>query len=166
MSPAWLSSRRPSFLPSSYPRVPVQPLQRGTLSSMSLLNPVLLPPRVKAYLSQGERFIKWDDVSGAGAVGCWGTWSGGNPVVRDLVGVGGLVYVCGDQAPVWFGQAADTAAWINKPGAKRVCPLSICPWTDWVRAPSPSPGVRKGGAAWVVTGESFFGFGSVLPQSP
>ncbi|EHH62979.1 hypothetical protein EGM_15857 [Macaca fascicularis] len=28
---------------------------------MSLLNPVLLPPRVKAYLSQGERFIKWDD---------------------------------------------------------------------------------------------------------
>lgn len=39
---------------------------------MSLLNPVLLPPKVKAYLSQGERFIKWDDVSGAGAVGCWG----------------------------------------------------------------------------------------------
>lgn len=30
---------------------------------MSLLNPVLLPPNVKAYLSQGERFIKWDDVS-------------------------------------------------------------------------------------------------------
>ncbi|EDL27914.1 phospholipase C, beta 2, isoform CRA_a [Mus musculus] len=28
---------------------------------MSLLNPVLLPPNVKAYLSQGERFIKWDD---------------------------------------------------------------------------------------------------------
>nr|XP_021496255.1 1-phosphatidylinositol 4,5-bisphosphate phosphodiesterase beta-2 [Meriones unguiculatus] len=28
---------------------------------MSLLNPVLLPPDVKAYLSQGERFIKWDD---------------------------------------------------------------------------------------------------------
>ncbi|KAM9201792.1 1-phosphatidylinositol 4,5-bisphosphate phosphodiesterase beta-2 isoform 4-T4 [Dugong dugon] len=28
---------------------------------MSLLNPVLLPPEVKAYLSQGERFIKWDD---------------------------------------------------------------------------------------------------------
>ncbi|XP_010846350.1 PREDICTED: 1-phosphatidylinositol 4,5-bisphosphate phosphodiesterase beta-2 [Bison bison bison] len=28
---------------------------------MSLLNPVLLPPTVKAYLSQGERFIKWDD---------------------------------------------------------------------------------------------------------
>ncbi|CAO2579368.1 1-phosphatidylinositol 4,5-bisphosphate phosphodiesterase beta-2 [Lemmus lemmus] len=28
---------------------------------MSLLNPVLLPPAVKAYLSQGERFIKWDD---------------------------------------------------------------------------------------------------------
>lgn len=40
---------------------------------MSLLNPVLLPPKVKAYLSQGERFIKWDDVSGAGAAGCWGT---------------------------------------------------------------------------------------------
>nr|XP_017523223.2 1-phosphatidylinositol 4,5-bisphosphate phosphodiesterase beta-2 isoform X3 [Manis javanica] len=29
--------------------------------TMSLLNPVLLPPTVKAYLSQGERFIKWDD---------------------------------------------------------------------------------------------------------
>ncbi|XP_022382367.1 1-phosphatidylinositol 4,5-bisphosphate phosphodiesterase beta-2 isoform X4 [Enhydra lutris kenyoni] len=28
---------------------------------MSLLNPVLLSPKVKAYLSQGERFIKWDD---------------------------------------------------------------------------------------------------------
>ncbi|XP_058149896.1 1-phosphatidylinositol 4,5-bisphosphate phosphodiesterase beta-2 isoform X2 [Dasypus novemcinctus] len=28
---------------------------------MSLLNSVLLPPEVKAYLSQGERFIKWDD---------------------------------------------------------------------------------------------------------
>uniref|UniRef100_A0A8C8Z7V5 1-phosphatidylinositol 4,5-bisphosphate phosphodiesterase n=1 Tax=Prolemur simus TaxID=1328070 RepID=A0A8C8Z7V5_PROSS len=28
---------------------------------MSLLNPVLLPHKVKAYLSQGERFIKWDD---------------------------------------------------------------------------------------------------------
>ncbi|XP_062060725.1 1-phosphatidylinositol 4,5-bisphosphate phosphodiesterase beta-2 isoform X1 [Lepus europaeus] len=28
---------------------------------MSLLNPVLRPPQVKAYLSQGERFIKWDD---------------------------------------------------------------------------------------------------------
>ncbi|XP_007938700.1 1-phosphatidylinositol 4,5-bisphosphate phosphodiesterase beta-2 [Orycteropus afer afer] len=28
---------------------------------MSVLNPVLLPPSVKAYLSQGERFIKWDD---------------------------------------------------------------------------------------------------------
>ncbi|XP_066885059.1 1-phosphatidylinositol 4,5-bisphosphate phosphodiesterase beta-2 isoform X1 [Kogia breviceps] len=28
---------------------------------MSLLNPVLQPPGVKAYLSQGERFIRWDD---------------------------------------------------------------------------------------------------------
>ncbi|XP_077736732.1 1-phosphatidylinositol 4,5-bisphosphate phosphodiesterase beta-2 isoform X3 [Canis aureus] len=28
---------------------------------MSLLSPVLLPPKVEAYLSQGERFIKWDD---------------------------------------------------------------------------------------------------------
>ncbi|XP_042543503.1 1-phosphatidylinositol 4,5-bisphosphate phosphodiesterase beta-2 isoform X4 [Dipodomys spectabilis] len=28
---------------------------------MSLLSPVLQPPQVKAYLSQGERFIKWDD---------------------------------------------------------------------------------------------------------
>ncbi|XP_036120832.1 1-phosphatidylinositol 4,5-bisphosphate phosphodiesterase beta-2 [Molossus molossus] len=28
---------------------------------MSLLNPVLQPPEVKAYLIEGERFIKWDD---------------------------------------------------------------------------------------------------------
>lgn len=28
---------------------------------MSQLSPVLRPPQVKAYLSQGERFIKWDD---------------------------------------------------------------------------------------------------------
>ncbi|XP_078007474.1 1-phosphatidylinositol 4,5-bisphosphate phosphodiesterase beta-2 isoform X7 [Phascolarctos cinereus] len=28
---------------------------------MSLLNPVLLPPEVKSYLTRGERFIKWDD---------------------------------------------------------------------------------------------------------
>ncbi|XP_014702833.1 1-phosphatidylinositol 4,5-bisphosphate phosphodiesterase beta-2 isoform X1 [Equus asinus] len=28
---------------------------------MSLLNSVLLPRKVKSYLSQGERFIKWDD---------------------------------------------------------------------------------------------------------
>ncbi|KAM4828974.1 1-phosphatidylinositol 4,5-bisphosphate phosphodiesterase beta-2 [Thomomys bottae] len=28
---------------------------------MSLLNSVLQPPQVKTYLSQGERFIKWDD---------------------------------------------------------------------------------------------------------
>jgi hypothetical protein len=41
---------------------------------MSLLNPVLLPPQVKAYLSQGERFIKWDDVSRAGNW-AWG-WPG------------------------------------------------------------------------------------------
>ncbi|XP_060031082.1 1-phosphatidylinositol 4,5-bisphosphate phosphodiesterase beta-2 isoform X2 [Erinaceus europaeus] len=28
---------------------------------MALLSPVLQPPKVKAYLSQGERFIKWED---------------------------------------------------------------------------------------------------------
>lgn len=38
---------------------------------MSQLNPVLLPPVVKAYLTQGERFIKWDDVSRDGP---WGWW--------------------------------------------------------------------------------------------
>ncbi|KAM5235293.1 1-phosphatidylinositol 4,5-bisphosphate phosphodiesterase beta-2 isoform 2-T2 [Ctenodactylus gundi] len=32
---------------------------------MTLLSPVLLPPEVKAYLSQGERFIKWDDETSA-----------------------------------------------------------------------------------------------------
>lgn len=30
---------------------------------MSVLTPVLQPPEVKEYLSKGERFIKWDDVS-------------------------------------------------------------------------------------------------------
>lgn len=30
---------------------------------MSMLTPVLQPPEVKEYLSKGERFIKWDDVS-------------------------------------------------------------------------------------------------------
>lgn len=68
MSPAWLSS----CSPSSCTPLLIQLLQRRILGTMSLLNPVLLPPKVKAYLSQGERFIKWDDVSGAGAVGCWG----------------------------------------------------------------------------------------------
>lgn len=28
-----------------------------------MLTPVLQPPEVKEYLSKGERFIKWDDVS-------------------------------------------------------------------------------------------------------
>lgn len=28
-----------------------------------MLTPVLQPPKVKEYLSTGERFIKWDDVS-------------------------------------------------------------------------------------------------------
>lgn len=72
VSPAWLSSCPPSISPSSCTPLLIQLLQRGILGTMSLLNPVLLPPKVKAYLSQGERFIKWDDVSGAGAVGCWG----------------------------------------------------------------------------------------------
>lgn len=31
--------------------------------TMSMLTPVLQPPEVKEYLSKGERFIKWDDVS-------------------------------------------------------------------------------------------------------
>lgn len=49
---------------------------------MSLLNPVLLPPNVKAYLSQGERFIKWDDVSRDRpwewpVLGSSGAWAGG-----------------------------------------------------------------------------------------
>lgn len=62
---------------------------------MSLLSPVLLPPKVKAYLSQGERFIKWDDVSGAGAVGCWGTGVTGW-AARGFARADGLVYVCQD----------------------------------------------------------------------
>ncbi|KAJ6667329.1 hypothetical protein lerEdw1_017307 [Lerista edwardsae] len=30
---------------------------------MSVLTPILTPPELKEYLSKGERFIKWDDVS-------------------------------------------------------------------------------------------------------
>lgn len=54
--------------------------------------------------------------------GLLGHWGAGSPVVRGLVGVGGLVYVFWDQAPVWLGQAADTMAWINKPGGEGVWP--------------------------------------------
>lgn len=50
---------------------------------MSLLNPVLLPPKVKAYLSQGERFIKWDDVSRQGPQSA-GAQGGGGLVARGL----------------------------------------------------------------------------------
>lgn len=54
--------------------------------TMSVLTPVLQPPEVKEYLSKGERFIKWDDVSTRGLAalasvggGCadtifWGDW--------------------------------------------------------------------------------------------
>lgn len=70
---------------------------------MSLLNPVLLPPKVKAYLSQGERFIKWDDVSGAGAVGCWGTGVLGALLSGALLG--------------WVG-------WFMSSGTRRLCGLA------------------------------------------
>lgn len=56
---------------------------------MSLLNPVLLPPKVKAYLSQGERFIKWDDVSRAGLPP--GDWTAGR-AAWELCRTGGLVF--------------------------------------------------------------------------
>lgn len=59
---------------------------------MSLLNPVLLPPRVKAYLSQGERFIKWDDVSGAGALASGALGHGGR-AARGLCR-GGRIVLC------------------------------------------------------------------------
>lgn len=42
--------------------------------------------------------------------------------------------------------------------------LSVCPWTAGARALCLD--VRRGWAAWVVTGGSLFGFASVLPQSP
>lgn len=32
-------------------------------AKMSVLSPILTPPEVKEYLTKGERFIKWDDVS-------------------------------------------------------------------------------------------------------
>lgn len=67
---------------------------------MSLLNPVLLPPKVKAYLIRGERFIKWDDVSGAGAVGCWCARITGGQAVIGFAWVSGLVSVYQDQVPV------------------------------------------------------------------
>lgn len=74
---------------------------------MSLLNPVLLPPNVKAYLSQGERFIKWDDVSRAAPPG-----GGEDGTARGLGCLGALqnwrVGLClpSAQAPMWLDQAA------------------------------------------------------------
>uniref|UniRef100_A0A670JVL5 1-phosphatidylinositol 4,5-bisphosphate phosphodiesterase n=1 Tax=Podarcis muralis TaxID=64176 RepID=A0A670JVL5_PODMU len=35
---------------------------------MSVLTPILTPPEVKEYMSRGERFIKWDDVTSASPV--------------------------------------------------------------------------------------------------
>lgn len=66
---------------------------------MSLLNPVLLPPNVKAYLSQGERFIKWDDVSWDGpwewpVLGSSGAWQNGRA---------GWFMSPSTQAPMWLG---------------------------------------------------------------
>lgn len=80
--------------------------------TMSLLNPVLLPPTVKAYLSQGERFIKWDDVSGAGAAGSRGPGVVGL-AIRGLVRVSGLAYVCGDPGAcvAWPGSCH---GWLDK----------------------------------------------------
>lgn len=93
---------------------------------MSLLNHVLLPPTVKAYLSQGERFIKWDDVSGAGAAGSRGPGVVGL-AIRGLARVSGLAYVCGDPGAcvAWPGSCH---SWLDKqtPGV-RVCALSMCP---------------------------------------
>lgn len=91
---------------------------------MSLLNPVLQPPGVKAYLSQGERFIRWDDVSGAGrrAAGVAAALHGALPGSG-----GGLAWFMSarTQAPVLLGQAADTTTQINKPGREGVCPQSV-----------------------------------------
>lgn len=81
---------------------------------MSLLNPVLLPPKVKAYLSQGERFIKWDDVSGA--LGWWG------PALR---GFGGDWFMSARVVSVWHGQAADRTAW------QGYVPLNTHPRDSW-----------------------------------
>lgn len=87
---------------------------------MSLLNPVLLPPQVKAYLSHGERFIKWDDVSGAGlwAAGTRGAGRAARCFPRVVV----RFMSVRTRAPVWLGLAADTTVWINKPGGEGVYP--------------------------------------------
>lgn len=123
MSLAWLSSCQPSFSPSC-PPLSIQLLQRGKLGTMSLLNPVLQPPKVKAYLSQGERFIKWDDVSGAGATGCWGTGVAGVGMLGALLGWMRWFMSARAQVLMRLGQAADIAAWINQPGGG-VCAPSI-----------------------------------------
>lgn len=99
---------------------------------MSLLNPVLLPPKVKAYLSQGERFIKWDDVSGAGAVGA-GTLGhragllGALPGWGVGLGLSGLRRLCSlARQP--------TQLRVNKPGGLRECAPHICPWAAEAKA--------------------------------
>ena len=128
---------------------------------MSLLNPVLLPPRVKAYLSQGERFIKWDDVSGAGE-GCCGDGVA-DGLLRALPGELGWFMSARIQAPMWLGQAADTAVQINKPRGEGACPRP-CPWA--ARGLGSVCGCERRRAARVVTGGSLFGSGSSFPPSP
>lgn len=73
---------------------------------MSLLNPVLLPPKVKAYLSQGERFIKWDDVSRAGLPR--GTGRRGQGCLGALQNWRVGLRLPSTQAPTWLDQAAVT----------------------------------------------------------
>lgn len=73
---------------------------------MSLLNPVLLPPNVKAYLSQGERFIKWDDVSRAGALP--GTRQRGAGLLGSFAELEGWFMSSSTQAPMWLDQATVT----------------------------------------------------------
>lgn len=57
---------------------------------MSMLTPVLQPPEVKEYLSKGERFIKWDDVSTGGFPSLDGMGGGGAETVCWSVAVGRL----------------------------------------------------------------------------
>lgn len=53
--------------------LPVQPWSGGN-AKMSVLTPILTPPKVKKYMIEGERFIRWDDVSTMTILALIWTW--------------------------------------------------------------------------------------------
>lgn len=83
-----------------------------------MLTPVLQPPEVKEYLSKGERFIKWDDVSietSLGWVVCMVTvfWSGLRGA-WECVGNGALIAASLCKTSPWEGSRCWEPPWAEK----------------------------------------------------